>query len=171
MNFDQAFDRVIGSEGGFQRDSRDRGNWTGGKVGVGELKGTKFGISAAAFPQVDIANLTVATAKPLAKQYYWDRIDGDQLPPAVAFQVFDAAYNSGIENGVRFLQRAVGVADDGHVGPVTLGAVKAMSATDVLMRVNAERLDFLRKLSTWPTYGAGWAGRIAANLRYGAIDA
>ena len=41
-----SFDRVIGHEGLFQNDRDDRGNWTSGKIGVGELKGTKFGIAA-----------------------------------------------------------------------------------------------------------------------------
>ena len=44
--FDKVFNRVIGHEGGFQNMHHDRGNWTGGKVGEGELKGTKFGLSA-----------------------------------------------------------------------------------------------------------------------------
>jgi len=43
MNFDLAFDRVIGHEGGYTDDPRDRGNWTGGATGRGELKGTKYG--------------------------------------------------------------------------------------------------------------------------------
>ena len=170
-NFQPFFQRVAGIEGGFQKDPNDRGNWTSGKVGVGELKGTKFGISAMSFPTVDIANLTLETAAPLAKTYYWDRLDGDQYGAAIAYQAFDAAYNSGIENSVRFLQRAVGVADDGDIGPVTVSAIKTMSVTDVLFRFNAERLDFLSKLTTWPSYGAGWAGRVAANLRYAAGDA
>lgn len=165
-----AFDRTIGIEGGLSLDPKDRGNWTTGIVGKGVLKGTKYGISAMAFPNVDIANLTAVTAEPLAKQYYWDRIQGDTLPFAIAYQTFDSSYNSGIENGVRFLQRAVNVADDGHIGNLTMAAIKGMSVTDVLMRLNAERLDFLRKLSTWPNYSSGWAGRIATNLRNGAID-
>ena len=55
MNFDAAFARLLGNEGGFDDDARDRGNWTGGRIGVGELKGTKYGVSAAAFPDLDIA--------------------------------------------------------------------------------------------------------------------
>ena len=68
------------------------------------------------------------------------------------------------------LQRAVGVADDGKIGPRTLAAVAAMSVTDVLSRFNAERLEFYASLSTWATYGKGWARRVAGNLRYAAED-
>lgn len=171
MNFDQAFERLIGHEGKFTDDRNDKGNWTGGKIGKGQLRGTKYGISAAAYPTLDIFNLTLADAKAIYKRDYWDRAEADEYDGAIAFQLFDAAVNHGIENAVRFLQRAVGVADDGDVGPITLKAIKAMTVTDVLMRFNAERLYFYTTLSSWPTYSAGWARRIVGNLRYGAQDA
>jgi hypothetical protein len=47
MGFDRAFEETIGLEGGFSRNPDDNGNWTGGRRGLGELKGTKYGISAA----------------------------------------------------------------------------------------------------------------------------
>lgn len=97
------------------------------------------------------------------------------LTPATAhlgaYQVFDAAVNHGIENAVRILQRAVRVADDGNVGPLTLKAVQAMSVTDVLMRFNAKRIRFYTRLSTWSDFGKGWMNRVAGNLDYGADDA
>ena len=61
--FNKVFDRVIGHEGGFQADPKDRGNWTSGVVGQGELKGTKFGLAAMTYPHLDIKNLTVDQAK------------------------------------------------------------------------------------------------------------
>ena len=45
-NFDNAFDRVIGHEGGFTDDPLDRGNWTSGTCNVGKCNGTKYGLSA-----------------------------------------------------------------------------------------------------------------------------
>jgi len=54
---------------------------------------------------------------------------------------------------------------------MTLLAVPAIKATDVLMLFNAERLEFYTKLSTWEKYGQGWARRIVGNLWYGAADA
>lgn len=158
MNFDTAFDRTVGIEGGYVNDPNDPG---------GE---TKFGISKRSYPDVDIANLTRDQAKAIYLRDFWDRIHADQLADGVAFQAFDFAVNSGIETAVRKLQRAVGVADDGHWGPHTQAAAAAMSETDTIMRFVAERLDFWRSLSTWPTYGRGWAGRAAQDLRYGAQD-
>ncbi|WP_236513543.1 glycosyl hydrolase 108 family protein, partial [Escherichia coli] len=59
MNFDQAFKVTIGHEGSFTLNKNDAGNWTGGKVGVGQLKGTKYGIAANSYPNLDIKNLTL----------------------------------------------------------------------------------------------------------------
>ena len=39
MNYDEAFKITVGHEGGLTLHRQDRGNWTSGKVGVGELKG------------------------------------------------------------------------------------------------------------------------------------
>ena len=61
--FEQAFAIVVGHEGTFCAERRDPGNWSGGAVGKGELRGTRFGISAAAYPTEDIANLTCAAAE------------------------------------------------------------------------------------------------------------
>ena len=170
MNFDTAFERLIGHEGGFSDDPKDPGNWTGGRPGVGKLLGTKYGIAANTYPDIDIKALTLDQAKAIYRRDWWDKIHADQLPGAVAFQLWDFAVNAGITRAVISLQRAVGVADDGKLGPRTLAAVNAMPVPDVISRFNAERLDFYTSLSTWPTYGKGWARRVAGNLRYAAED-
>lgn len=159
MNFDQAFDRLIGNEGGYTNNPADPG---------GE---TNWGISKRSYPNVDIANLTREGAKAIYLQDFWQRGQMDQYDPAIAFQVFDAAVNHGIETAVRLLQQAAGVADDGHIGPVTVAAVKAKSVTDMLMLFIARRIKFWTKLSTWPTFGKGWANRAADDLIYAAEDA
>lgn len=158
MNFDQAFDRLISNEGGYSNVPGDPG---------GE---TNWGISKRSYPGLDIADLTREDAKAIYRKDFWDRGRMEEYDPAIAFQAFDIAVNSGIETAVRILQRAAGVADDGHIGPVTVAAIKAKSTTDMLMLIIAERLDFWRKLTTWPQFGKGWAGRAAQDLRYAAQD-
>lgn len=159
MTFDDVFERVIAHEGGYVNDLKDPG---------GE---TNFGISKRAYPNVNIKSLSRADARELYRRDYWSRARCDEYDPAIGFQLFDAAVNSGIENAVRFLQRAVDVADDGFVGPRTIAAINLAAVPDVLVRFNAERLEFLTKLSTWDRFGRGWARRIAGNLRYAAADA
>ena len=101
---------------------------------------------------------------------FWLRYQCDKMPEAVAYQFFDAAVNHGLGNASRMLQRAVGVVDDGVIGNMTIAAIKKMAISDVIMRLNAERLEFYCKLSTFTTFGKGWVRRVAGNLKYGAID-
>jgi len=163
-------ERVLGHEGGFSLDPKDPGNWTFGRVGAGELRGTKWGISANAYPTLDIKNLSVEQAAHLYEIDYLDPLKADRYSDGVAFQLFDFAVNSGIQTATRRLQRALGVADDGVIGPITQAALIARSESDVIMLLLAERLDFMSSLSNWPVHGKGWARRIATNLRYGAQD-
>lgn len=170
MNFDEAFTRVLGHEGGYSGDSHDRGNWTTGVIGKGKLLGTKYGISAMSYPNLNIPDLTRGQAKAIYKRDFWDRVNGDSLHPALAYQLFDAAINHGPGNAIRMLQRAVVVADDGQWGPITKAVVDGSDTDDILKRFNAERLDFYTKLSTFPRYGKGWVRRVAENLRHAADD-
>ena len=158
MTFDEVFDRVIGHEGGYVNDPNDPG---------GE---TNWGISKRSYPDLNIKELTREQAREIYRVDFYSRINGDRLPDGVAFQIFDFAVNSGVETAVRYLQRAVGVADDGHWGPISQAAADASTESDMIMLLNAERLDFMTRLKNWSNAGKGWARRIAQNLRYGAED-
>ena len=166
MSYAKAFERVVGHEGGFTDSPKDRGNWTSGKIGIGELKGTKYGISAMAYPHLDIRNLTVEQARAIYKTDYWDKIRGDELPYEIAFNVFDGAVNSGIRRSVEWLQRAVGEVADGIIGPKTMLAVKMRHSADIVARYNGHRLRFMADTpdAVWQEYGRGWARRVANNL-------
>ncbi|MFN0297757.1 glycoside hydrolase family 108 protein [Acinetobacter albensis] len=170
MTFDQAFERLIGHEGGYSIDSKDPGNWTGGKVGVGILKGTKYGIAANTYPNLDIKNLTLAQAKQIYKKDWWDKLGADQLHSAIVFQLWDFAINAGKKRAVMELQQAVNIKADGIIGPKTIAAVQNENLNDVLLTLTAERLRFYTSLGTWPTYGKGWTNRVADNLKYAAKD-
>lgn len=151
--FDQCFEKLIGYEGRYTLDPKDPG---------GE---TSWGISKRAYPAVDIKNLTRDGAKDIYKRDYWDRAQCDKLPPTLAFLLFDAAVNSGIGQAIRFLQRAVGVADDGVLGALTLAAVQRLDTESLCARFLGQRLDFMTRLSTWDYFGKGWARRIADQLK------
>ena len=151
--FDQCFEKLIGYEGGYTLDPKDPG---------GE---TSWGISKRAYPAVDIKNLTRDGAKDIYKRDYWDRAQCDKLPPTLAFLLFDAAVNSGIGQAIRFLQRAVGVADDGVLGALTLAAVQRLDNESLCARFLGQRLDFMTRLSTWDYFGKGWARRVADQLK------
>ena len=163
MDFDAAFERLLGHEGGYGNDSRDRGNWTSGEVGKGTLKGTKYGISAAAYPGEDIEGLTLQRAKQLYHRDYWGPAGCDAAPPPVKFDLFDFAVNSGVRTAVKALQTAVGETVDGILGPRTLHAVQSMPADRLRLRFAATRLLHFTEAHSWPAYGRGWTRRVASN--------
>lgn len=156
ITFDEAFDRLLGHEGSYSNNPSDPG---------GE---TNWGISKRSYPQVDIKNLTQDQAACIYHKDFWEPLM--DAHSSIKFQVFDFAVNSGIQTAIRKLQQVVGVADDGHWGPVSKAALSAMDVNDVLIRFVAARLRFWTSLSTWPTFGKGWATRAAADLEYAAKD-
>lgn len=128
LNFDLAIKTVFLHEGGLSMDPSDPGNWTGGKAGIGILKGTNLGISAAQFPDIDIANLTEETAKPLYKEHFYDPYRWRDLPVPLLVKSFDASVNMGAVSAIVCLQRACRangntIAEDGYLGSLTLRAV------------------------------------------------
>ncbi len=171
--FESAFAIVVGHEGGFDRSPLDPGNWTGGRVGAGALVGTKFGVSAAAYPDRAIAALTLDDAQAIFRDDYWEPVAADRLPAALALLVFDAAVNNGPARAARWLQTATGATPDGIVGPHTLAAVEAAVSRETLPSLCAEylaeRLSFMAALPTWRRFGRGWSRRLCA-LAYQSVS-
>jgi lysozyme family protein len=149
MNFDRAFEIIIGEEGDYSNDRRDPG---------GE---TRYGISKRAYPNEDIKAMTLDRAKMIYKRDYWDVVKGDQLPWHWAIAVFDCAVNQGVSVATKFLQDALGVMVDGVIGPRT---IKAAHAADdrKLGRFFALRALRYSNLSTFNVYGYGWFTRLFA---------
>lgn len=169
-DFITAFDRTIGHEGKYQNHYDDRGNWTTGIVGKGVRKGTKYGISAMSYPDLNIKALTLDQAREIYYRDFWCKLGGSKLHKAVLYQLFDAAINHGVWRAVQFLQLSADVNADGYYGPLTESAVKQADVNDVLFRYLAERLDFMNDLKTWAQFSRGWSERIALNLRLCAVD-
>ena len=158
MTFKTVFDRTLGHEGNYNNNPNDPG---------GE---TKWGISKRSYPNLIIKELTEEDAFNIYYRDFWLRLGMDRLPDGVQFQLFDFAVNSGIETAIRYFQRSLGIADDGYFGPVSFAASSIATESDMIMNLNAERLDYMTRLKNWPDASRGWARRIAANLKYGALD-
>lgn len=137
-NFEKALKFVGLAEGGYTDNRNDRGNWTGGAVGKGELKGTNYGISAASYPHLDIKKLTKVQADAIYKKDYWDTIDGDNLSWPLALVAFDHAVNS----GVRRAREALKLYEDPYV---YIGA----------------RIKQYTSFKDWQHFGRGWANRMS----------
>ncbi len=148
-------------EGGYTNNRKDPGNWTGGKVGVGVLKGTNMGIAANSFPDLDIKNLTVADVIPIYEAKYWRKVSGDALPFGVDLAVYDYGVNSGVSRAVKTLQAAVGVKVDGVAGADTIVSANAVNGKKLIIVICARRMSFLKGLRTFTTFGKGWSRRVA----------
>jgi lysozyme family protein len=164
--FERAFSITVGHEGdALDLTYGDDGNWTGGAVGNGELKGSRFGISAAAHPNVDIAGLTRDGAEAIYRREYWPAIRGDELPPPLAVICFDGAVNNGPSHATRWLQASVGARVDGDLGAETMEAIdRAASGSGVALAVAsfmALRTDFMANSPKWRRFGEGWSPRLA----------
>lgn len=160
MNFDQAFGIIVGEEGTLSVIPSDKGNWTGGQVNVGTLKGTKYGISAAAYPFEDIPNLTLARAKFLAKRDYWDYFSGDAIPAALAFGLFDAGFNEGVGEATRLAQKALGIAVDGVLGRATIAGLLNCNVPKFARSFAIARIVAYASLAYWVQDHDGWTGRV-----------
>ncbi|MBO0736556.1 MAG: secretion activator protein [Alphaproteobacteria bacterium] len=163
-DFTLAFELLLGHEGAFSGIRTDPGNWTSGRVGVGELRGTKWGISAAAYPHIrDIRNLRVEQARDIYFDDYWTRAFCHEMPPRLAFVHFDAAVNNGPSRAVRWLQQAIGAGVDGVYGPQTRERMQAAverDETHLITEYHAHRLRFMVELTTWGTFRGGWSRRL-----------
>jgi lysozyme family protein len=167
--FSACFAFTVGVEGGFTDDPNDPGNWTGRNVGCGELRGTKYGISAAIYPTLDIVNLTQDAAESIYRRDYWAPLQGDALPLPVAMVGFDTAVNAGVKRSIILLQQAAGQAQDGVLGAETMAALNAGDPMVLAREALVRRLNYYVSLPSWPTFGLGWARRIIALA--GAISA
>lgn len=154
MKFDRAFEILVDPqhEGAYVNDPKDPG---------GE---TKFGVSKRSYPGEDIANLTLERAKQIYARDFWGPAGCDAVPDLVKYQLFDMAVNMGPKTSIKLLQRAVGAADDGILGPKTLQRVQSAGDAWLLRRLQAAAIRYYATLPTWPAYGRGWMNRLATNM-------
>jgi lysozyme family protein len=164
MQFNDAFIYLHGAEGNYSGDPSDPGNWTGGKVNAGTLKGTKYGVSAAAYPNLDIANLSLADAQAIAKRDYWDKFNGDSLPYPTALLMLDFGYNAGISQAVKTAQRALNLNPDGVFGPATNAALVSANYRTFGVDFTTYRILAYASMGGWALNGRGWTRRAVKTL-------
>lgn len=166
--FELAIDAVLKNEGGLSNHPLDSGQIT------------NFGISFSFYKTIkpdatvlDIKNLTSAQAIDLYEKYFWlpnkyNLITNQQ----VANKVFDMAVNMGAEMANKCLQRAIfastgyNLAQDGIIGPQTLGAVNRADPGAVLPALKSEAAGYYRYLiaknPSLDVFSRGWLHRAYA---------
>ncbi len=113
-NFEIADKLTRKSEGGYSGHREDNGNWTGGKIGLGILIGTKYGISAPVLmaylgrvPTVEeMKNLSLETVRKIYDKNYWKVIRGDEIANQdIANQIYDMAVTSGPGTAIKMAKK------------------------------------------------------------------
>ena len=105
--------------------------------------------------------LTPEGVTPLYRMRYWDAIRGDALPRGVDYCLFDCAVNSGPGRATKLAQYVLHQKVDGSLGPKTLAAIQEADPVEFIEDYSQRRLDFLKSLPTWGTFGTGWGRRVS----------
>ena len=148
-NFELAVNLTLAKEGVLSDHPDDTGGLT------------KYGISQTAYPNLDICALTQDDAIAIYKRDYWDKTKCEQLPYPLDVLTFDASVNHGTKPAVQILQRALGVTDDGIIGPKTIEAARK-SPDNVCTMYFIHRMYAYSQAKTFATHGKGWRNRLIA---------
>ena len=159
-NYRRCLSLVLAHEGGYVNHPRDPGGATNRGVTQRVYDGWRQMSGA---PKRGVQHITDDEVADIYKRQYWRLVRGDDLPAGIDYMVFDFGVNSGVSRAVRYLQRQVGLEDDGVIGVVTLTAVYEAAKKDeekFIAEYCANRMAFLRSLDIWPTFGKGWTRRV-----------
>ncbi|MBP0443160.1 glycoside hydrolase family 108 protein [Roseomonas sp. SSH11] len=147
---------VLRAEGGFVNHPAD----PGGATNMGITRRTLAEFREADVTVDDVRALTRAEAREIYRALYWNPMRCAELPAGIDLMVFDFGVNAGPRRSLRMLQRCLGVAADGAVGPITLAAAGACRAPELIARLAEERLAYYRGLSSFGQFGRGWTRRV-----------
>lgn len=148
--FQKNIRRVKISEGAYVNNPKDPG---------GE---TKFGISKRAYPHLDIKNLTQEQADQIYYSDFWLAMHCDSMKAGMDGFVLDFAINSGVPTVTKCLQRALGVLDDGKIGPMTDAAIRTANPRRVVRLLFVSRAIIMAeaKKSNYEEHKHGWFARL-----------
>ncbi len=126
---------------------------------------TKFGVAKNSNRDVNITTLDLAGAKKIFFDKYWTSTKSDKMPTLLNALFFDMAVISGQGAASKVLQRALGVVDDGAIGPQTLKSLNSNQNINALCSKYLDcRQDFFNNLITkkpdLSVFKTGWNARI-----------
>lgn len=165
FDFDYCVELIGAHEKGFTNNPLDKGNYTPG----GRLLGTKYGISAKSYPYLNIPALSWQQAKEIYKKDFWDKYRIGELNERIRLYTFDSIVNHGPTIGIKLLQRAIGVKDDGIIGQTTISqSIKATPNAFALARSDYY-VDIVRNDISQLVFLKGWLRRSLQVLKESSI--
>lgn len=166
-NYRQSLSLMLAHEGGFVNHPKDPGGAT--NQGVTQRVYDAYRKSKGATLR-SVKFIEPNEVADIYKNQYWKLVRGDSLPAGIDYAVFDFGVNSGVSRAVKYLQIVLGFtgADvDGVPGMMTLNAANDAARSDeegLIIKYCANRMKFLRSLSTFGTFGRGWTRRVVGNI-------
>ena len=162
-NFNKCLEIVLHHEGGYVNHPKD----PGGMTNMGVTKRVYEEWVGYSVSENTMQNLKEEDVAPIYKKNYWDRVKGDDLPEGLDLCIFDFAVNAGPGRAAKFLQKLIGVTQDGGIGPQTLGALQSAIGEDVriqtremIEKYQSMRQEYYESLSTFETFGRGWTRQV-----------
>lgn len=158
---ESALDAILLREGRFVNHPADRGG------------PTKYGITQETLSQwrqtpvtaADVEALEELEAREILRNLYVKPFLGIHHDALFELAV-DMAVNHGVSRSVRYLQRAVGVREDGILGPATRAALDISDGWTIFSRALASRARLYGKIITrdpsQAVFAAGWMDRLAS---------
>ena len=154
-NFEKCLDMLLAHEGGFVDHPED----PGGATNLGVTLATYEQWVGRAVTVDEMKTLTPEMVAPIYKDNYWDKVRGDELPAGVDWCAFDWAVNSGSKRPAKAIQRFVGAAQDGAIGPKTLQKIMSAEPKEIIKSVHDTRQKFYERLKKFEYFGRGWTRR------------
>jgi lysozyme family protein len=146
-DFNKAINIILELEGGYVSNPNDRGHIT------------KWGISQTAYPNIDIANLTIDQAKSIYLVGYWMKAKCELLPQRLATYYFSATVNMGCMEAIKLLQAHMHLTPDGIIGKVTESTMALTSPDYDYQFLTLCALHYIRLLSA-DSFLPGWLSRL-----------
>lgn len=136
---------------------------------------TKYGIAQNATRKV-VRDMNLEDAMVHYYNNYWLASNCNAMPAKLSLIHFDGCVNHGVRQAGKFLQRALGVVDDGIVGARTLDMINSLNDAeiiDVIEHVAEQRVNFYNRIAerkpSQQKFLKGWLRRINEVKQYAVI--
>lgn len=152
---------ILKWEGGFANHPNDKGGATNKGITIATFR--HFFGSGATVEQLKA--MTDEQWETVFRKGFWNPFKGDEIKnQSIANICVDWAWGSGATTAVKQVQRLLGVAADGVVGNITLGAINNAEPEKLFEKIKSARLAFVEAIvkrdASQQVFLKGWRNRI-----------
>lgn len=156
-NFDRCLAFTFKEEGGYSDTPGDSGGAT--NLGITHIT-LALWRKVPSVTADDVRNLGKPEAEAIYRARYWNAGLCDMLPAGVDAMIFDEDVNAGDGGSAKILQRIVGTAADGVIGPITLAATLKMDPAALIIALQEAQDAYYRSLGNFALFGKNWIARL-----------